>query len=191
MKAILEKGMEYTEDLRDIEFQLDCMKEGSMNFGLENMSPQEEREYMKYKKHPIGPFLLKNTIDKGYDVVTDADLPKNSIICEYVGEVVTLRECHELDLAGKNDSEMDLWVGRNADEKLIIRPERWTNIARFLNGVKNSSSAYNVVSMRLCYRGMPLVLLVSSRDIRKGESLCYDYNAGGIPAKYDTSGFVE
>jgi hypothetical protein len=120
------------------------------------------------------------------------DIPKRSIICEYVGEVVTLRECTALDNEeGKNDSEMDLWVGRNSDEKLIIRPERWTNIARFINGAKDATSNCNVTSMRVCLRGMPMVLLISKRDIKKGESLVYDYNAGGIQAKYDTSGFVE
>ena len=30
--------MKYTEDLKDIEFHFDIMKEGSLNFGLENMS---------------------------------------------------------------------------------------------------------------------------------------------------------
>lgn len=50
------------------------------------------------------------------------DIPKNSIICEYVGEVVTLRECSLLDFVDQNDSEMDLWIGRNSDEKLVIRP---------------------------------------------------------------------
>jgi hypothetical protein len=86
---------------------------------------------------------------------------------------------------------MDLWVGPNSDEKLIIRPENWTNIARFLNGVKNQQSPRNVDSIRLCYRGLPVVLLIARRNIKKGESLMYDYNAGGINAKYDTSGFVE
>lgn len=90
-----------------------------------------------------------------------------------------------------NDSKMELWVGRHSDEKLIIRPEKWTNIARFINGVKNSRSGKNVDSIRVCYRGLPVVLLLARRDIEKGESLCYDYNAGGIQAKYDTSGFVE
>ena len=42
---------------------------------------------------------------KGYGVVADMNIAKGSIICEYVGEVVTLRECSELDSHyGKNDS---------------------------------------------------------------------------------------
>ena len=53
---------------------------------------------------------------KGYGVVADMSIHRGSIICEYVGEVVTLRECSELNLqVGNNDSLMDLWKGRNSD----------------------------------------------------------------------------
>ncbi|MCB0367920.1 MAG: hypothetical protein KDD45_00415 [Bdellovibrionales bacterium] len=103
---------------------------------------------------------------------------------------MTLRECARLNLIAPNDSVMDLWVGRNSDEKLVIRPEKWTNIARFINGVGNRGGR-NLDSLRVCYRGLPVVMLVARRDIERGESLSYDYNAGGISAKYDTSGFVD
>ena len=66
---------------------------------------------------------------------------------------------------------MDLWIGRNSDEKLVIRPQKWTNIGRFLNGVKDSTSDINVRSIRLCYRGLPVILLLANRDIKKGENL--------------------
>ena len=48
-----------------------------------------------------------------------------------------------------------------------------------------------MTSLKVCYQGIPVILLIALRDIEKGESLCYDYNAGEIQAKYDTSGFVE
>lgn len=63
-------------------------------------------------------------------------------------------------------------------------------MGRFINGVKKNSKEENLQSMKLLYKGKPVVLLVASRLIRKGESLCYDYNAGGIVAEYDTSDFV-
>ena len=106
---------------------------------------------------------------KGYGVVADMNIAKGSIICEYVGEVVTLRECSELDSHyGKNDSQMDLWQGRNSDEKLIIRPQKWTNIARFINGAKDHRTDLNVLSIRVRIRGVPAVLLIARRDIKKG-----------------------
>lgn len=56
-----------------------------MNFGLLNMSKKEEEEYLKYKDQTIGPFVFEFSEEKGYGVVADMDIPKGSIICEYVG----------------------------------------------------------------------------------------------------------
>lgn len=55
-------------------------------------------------------------------------------------------------------------------------------MARFINGIKKNSTDGNVETLKLIYKGKPLVLLVAKREIRRGESLCYDYNAGGIAA---------
>lgn len=93
LEAVAAKQMNYTEDLKDIEFHFEHMKEGNMNFGLENMSALEEKEYLKYKKQAIGPFHFEQLKDKGYGIVAGRPIPKRSIICEYTGEVVTLREC--------------------------------------------------------------------------------------------------
>jgi hypothetical protein len=73
------------------------------------------------------------------------NIPKGSIICEYVGEVVTMKECIDLEsTTERSDSLMDLWKGRNSDESLMIRPWKWTNIARFINGAKDDKSDLNV-----------------------------------------------
>lgn len=85
---------------------------------------------------------------------------------------------------------MELQAGKNSNETLIIRPERFTNMARFINGVRKNSDEGNIETMKLLYKGKPLVLLVAKRDIKNGESLCYDYNAGRIAAEYDTSHFL-
>jgi hypothetical protein len=45
----------------------------------------EEKEYLRYKEQPIGPFNLILHPQKGFDVVADADIPKYTLICEYVG----------------------------------------------------------------------------------------------------------
>lgn len=42
----------------------------------------------------------------GYDVVADKDIKEKTLICEYVGEVVSLRKCIELEATSKNDSLM-------------------------------------------------------------------------------------
>lgn len=96
------------------------------------------------------------------------DIPKFTIVCEYIGEVMTLRKCIDLQKFHHNDSIMDLWYGKDSDESLVICPYKWTNIARFLNGVGKRIEEKNVHSIKICYRGKPMVLLVTSRKIKKG-----------------------
>lgn len=64
-----------------------------MDFGINFMTSDECRAYEEYKKMPIGPYLLRTIENKGYDVIADREIPERTLICEYVGEVVTLREC--------------------------------------------------------------------------------------------------
>ncbi len=65
-------------------------------------------------------------------------------------------------------------------------------MARFINGINNTKNTNkaNVATVRKLARGMPTVILYTIRDIRAGESLLYDYNAGSTTCKYDTSNFV-
>lgn len=67
-----------------------------MDFGLAYMSKAEEKEYLLYKSQPIGPFSFTISDQKGVDVVADMDIPAYTIICEYIGEVMTLRKCIDL-----------------------------------------------------------------------------------------------
>lgn len=82
-------------------------------------------------------------------------------------------------------------MGKNADETLYIRPEKYTNMARFINGVNNHTGKHkiNVGSVKLMNKGKPGVFLYTTRRIKKGESLAYDYNAGGLGG-YNTEDFV-
>jgi hypothetical protein len=83
---------------------------------------------------------------------------------------------------------MELKVGKNSNETLMIRPQKFTNIARFINGVgKKSKNKANICTVRKMARGIPTVILYASCLIRKGDSLLYDYNAGSSTIAYDTS----
>ena len=43
--------------------------------------------YENYKQQPIGPFIIQYIEDMGLDVIADMDLPKGTLICEYIGDV--------------------------------------------------------------------------------------------------------
>ena len=47
----------------------------------------------------------------------------------------------------------------------------------------------NVQTIRFNIGGRPTILLFAKRKINKGESLQYDYNAGGLD-KFPTDGFL-
>lgn len=84
--------------------------------------------------------------------------------------MITLRKCVDLEATNKNDSIMDLRIGCNSDETLIIRPEKQTNMARFINGINNvkGSNKANVETVRKLAKGIPTVMLYSMRAIKKG-----------------------
>jgi hypothetical protein len=57
------------------------------------MTPVELKTYLTYKKQPVGPFRFEYRQNMGYDVVADRFIPEKTIICEYIGEVVSHRKC--------------------------------------------------------------------------------------------------
>jgi hypothetical protein len=107
----------------------------------------------------------------GYDVVADKDLPVGMLVCEYVGEVVSYRKMIELEFgSGHNDSNFELSVGSNADETMYIRPEKYTNLGRFINGVNNNTgkNKINIGSIKLFNKGKPGIFLYTTRAVKKG-----------------------
>jgi len=107
----------------------------------------------------------------GYDVIADKDLPEGMLVCEYVGDVVSYRKVIEKNYEEEyNDSLFELSVGRNADETLYIRPSKFTNMGRFINGVnvQTGKNKINVASVRMMCKGKPGVFLYTTRKIKKG-----------------------
>lgn len=64
-------------------------------------------------------------------------------------------------------------------------------MGRFVNGVNNETgkNKINIGSVKLFNNGKPGIFLYTTRGIKKGESLAYDYNAGELNA-YNTSDFL-
>ena len=76
---------------------------------------------------------------------TAVDLPDLTLICEYIAEVRTNRQC----VFNINDSIMELLDTGDTDTSLSIVPEKYSNIGRYFNSVnKESLKKQNVKSMR-------------------------------------------
>ena len=83
----------YKEDLINFKYYADIDNENTLDFCMTSMSKEEKTAYEQYKQMPIGPYLLERTEAKGYDVKAGKLIPAKTLICEYVGEVYTHREC--------------------------------------------------------------------------------------------------
>ena len=79
------------------------------------------------------PMMILEHKIQGFIVKAAADIPKFTLLCEYVGEV----DFTSNRLFDKNDSIMDLLRTPHSSTSLVICPEKNGNMARFLSGINN------------------------------------------------------
>jgi hypothetical protein len=195
-RALEAKGIEFSDDLVYIE--KDCPKEMN-NSLLENsiqiLNDDNKKKYYKFKeksrKGIYAPVEVVDDPEQRFVVRALNEMVTNTLICEYTGEVSLARN----RLFDDNDSIMDLIHSPTSDTSLVICPEKFGNLARFLSGINNKykllkkKKNQNVYSLRVNIDGSVHILLLTSKRIKKGEILYYDYNAGGYNT-YNTDHFV-
>ncbi|PIN14456.1 Histone-lysine N-methyltransferase [Handroanthus impetiginosus] len=134
------------------------------------------------------PLMVVFDPREGFTVEADRNIRDLTIITEYVGDVDYLKNREQDD----GDSIMTLLCAADPSKSLVICPDKRSNIARFINGINNhipgGKKKQNVKCVRFDVNGECKVLLIASRDIRKGERLYYDYN--GYENEYPTEHFV-
>ncbi|KAL0400575.1 UNVERIFIED_CONTAM: putative Histone-lysine N-methyltransferase ATXR5 [Sesamum latifolium] len=134
------------------------------------------------------PLMVVFDPREGFTVEADRFIRDLTIITEYVGDVDYLKNRENDD----GDSMMTLLTATHPSKSLVICPDKRSNIARFINGINNhipgGKKKQNVKCVRFNVNGECRVLLIASRDIRKGERLYYDYN--GYENEYPTEHFV-
>jgi hypothetical protein len=88
---------------------------------------------------------------------------------------------------------MELIRTPSSSTSLVICPDKYGNLARFLSGINNakekSLKKQNICSIRLNIDGSVHVLLYACKNIKENEVLYYDYNAGGYN-NYPTENFI-
>ena len=89
---------------------------------------------------------------------------------------------------------MELLCSGSPNTGLVVVPYVFANVARFFNGINNSQVGsktlkQNVRTMRCQVDGKATVLLFTKRNIKKGETLLYDYNEAG-KNMYPTDHFI-
>ncbi|XP_041009843.1 histone-lysine N-methyltransferase ATXR6 [Juglans microcarpa x Juglans regia] len=134
------------------------------------------------------PLMVVFDPHEGFTVEADRFIKDLTIITEYVGDVDYLKNRENDD----GDSMMTLLSAANPSKRLVICPDKHSNIARFINGINNHTpdgkKKQNLKCVRFDVNGECRVLLIANRDIPKGERLYYDYN--GYEHEYPTEHFV-
>ena len=193
-RALEVKNIKFNDDL--IYLDKDCpesMNNSLLEQDIKEISLYNKEIYYKFKersrKGEYAPIEIIDDPIQRFIVKAIDDISMNTIICEYTGEVTLLRK----KIFDHNDSIMELIRTPSSDTSLVICPEKYGNLARFISGVNNFKEELkkkqNVNSLRLSIDGKVHILLIARRNIKKGEILYYDYNAGGYN-QYPTQDFI-
>lgn len=193
-RALTVKEITFNDDL--VFLDSDCPKEMNNAYyepGIPKISDYNKKIYYLFKeKSRIGEYAPVEVIDdpiQRFIVKAFDDIPMNTIISEYTGEVTLLRK----KIFDNNDSIMELIKTPSSNLSIVICPEQYGNLARFISGINNHDKKLkkkqNVYSLRYNIDGTVHILLLALRNIKRGKILYYDYNAGGYD-EYPTEHFI-
>ncbi|KAF2571487.1 hypothetical protein F2Q70_00006400, partial [Brassica cretica] len=129
-----------------------------------------------YRRGECPPLVVVFDPLEGYTVEADGPIKDLTFIAEYTGDVDYLKNRENDDC----DSIMTLLLSEDPSKTLVICPDKYGNISRFISGINNHNrfgkKKQNCKCVRYSVNGECRVLLVATRDIAKGERLYYDYN---------------
>ncbi|CAN7037511.1 unnamed protein product [Brassica rapa subsp. trilocularis] len=141
--------------------------------------------------HRVGgypPLVVVEDQFQGFTVEADGPIKDLTLIAEYAGDVDYLKNRAKDDC----DSIMTLLLCEDPSKSLVICPDKYGNISRFVSGINNHNrygkKMQNCKCVRYSINGEVRVLIVATRDISKGERLYYDYN--GYEHAYPTHHFL-
>ena len=183
-RALQVKGITFNDDL--VYMDPDCpakMNNSLLETGINEISPYNKKIYYSFKERSRkGEYAPVEVIDdpiQRFIVKAIDDIQMNTIICEYTGEVTLLRK----KIFDKNDSIMELIRTPSSNTSLVICPENYGNLARFLSGVNNYDSKLkrkqNVYSIRLSIDGTVHILLLALRNKNKRKVYTYARRKNG------------
>jgi SET domain-containing protein len=134
----------------------------------------------------------------GWGVRAAQNIPQNTFIAEYAGEILDHDEAESRKGSHGNDSyfletetleelaqssESGVAVGVN----YILDAKHWGNVARFFNGSCSPNMVKEKVTNRNCNKYPLRLAFYASRDIEVGEELCwnYEYNKTTLKGSLD------
>eukprot|EP00918_Siedleckia_nematoides_P035758 GHVU01077697.1.p1 GENE.GHVU01077697.1~~GHVU01077697.1.p1 ORF type:complete len:441 (+),score=132.09 GHVU01077697.1:510-1832(+) len=130
--------------------------------------------------------------EMGIYVRTKRCIRKNTLICEYAGCVEPLRRNLSFLQVKGFDSIYELLTTSESKDALVVVPEPYMNVGRFIAGVNNASvegrKQQNVSGNRVPIEGHMRIILSAATNIPAGTTLFLDYN--GFRAHFPTGSFA-
>lgn len=137
--ALKAKEIEFDDDLRYSNPACGPEKNlGVLESSLQKMDKDTLKIFNEFKgmsrQGNYVPVMIEPDKTQGFFVKALEDIPEMTLISEYVGDVDFARN----RIFDKNDSIMDLLRTTRSKTSLVICPEKFGNLARFLSGINNS-----------------------------------------------------
>ncbi|XP_043944267.1 histone-lysine N-methyltransferase SUV39H2 isoform X2 [Protopterus annectens] len=126
------------------------------------------------------PLCIFRTSDgRGWGVKTLQKIKKNSFVMEYVGEVITSEEAERRGQLYDSKGITYLFDLDYASDEFTVDAARYGNVSHFVNhSCDPNLQVFNVFIENLDIR-VPRIALFSSKTIKVGEELTFDYQMKG------------
>mmetsp|Transcript_4661 Transcript_4661/g.5271 ORF Transcript_4661/g.5271 Transcript_4661/m.5271 type:complete len:2005 (+) Transcript_4661:174-6188(+) len=135
-----------------------------------------QRMYNEKKAVPIEQRLIpKRSHIHGWGLFTKVDLPKDSMIVEYMGEVIRKSVADAREKAYEISGEGSCYMFR-LDLQRIVDATQIGCMARFMNHSCHSNAYAKIISVDIDQgRQEKKIMIFSHCDIKAGEEITYDY----------------
>lgn len=125
-------------------------------------------------QHTLSIFRTDN--GRGWGVRTTEHIRKNTFVMEYIGEIITTEEAERRGLVYDRQGSTYLFDLDYVEDVYTVDAAHYGNISHFLNHSCNPNlQVYNVFIENLDER-LPRLAFFSTRAIKIGEELTFDYN---------------
>ncbi|KAM3673119.1 histone-lysine N-methyltransferase SUV39H2 isoform 3-T4 [Ammospiza maritima maritima] len=133
------------------------------------------------KGTPYSLCIFRTNNGRGWGVKTLQKIKTNSFVMEYVGEVITSEEAERRGQFYDNQGNTYLFDLDYDSDEFTVDAARYGNVSHFVNhSCDPNLQVFNVFIDNLDLR-LPRIALFSTRTIKAGEELTFDYQMKGTP----------
>ena len=147
----------------------------------DSFDKQVKRILKRVKKE--GDDFLRNRVEiqfidpiLGYGVFAKKNLPKGSIVGEYVGLIKYLTPLEDKKLSATNGYLFEFSDIKELDN-FVVDAKTYGNFIRFINHAKKGSKKENIEAYIYCDSEGPHIIYTAKKEIKKGQELRLDYGA--------------